>query len=183
MLTDSGYQLALLAYAVAALVALPLAARWLLPRAGIGLRLVIVLPLAALLLTPAYIQPGADTLAPALVVALFQFMGEGAAGAQHALRPLGLLSAAALLLGMKFEGTERYVATEDLSMAVNAAVTLQRPLLIKGEPGTGKTDARRGGGAGPGHAAHPVAHQVDDEGAAGALRVRRRVAAARFAAR
>jgi hypothetical protein len=81
-------------------VALPLAARWLLPRAGIGLRLVIVLPLAALLLTPAYIQPGADTLAPALVVALFQFMGEGAAGAQHALRPLGLLSAAALLLGV-----------------------------------------------------------------------------------
>ncbi|EAQ97870.1 AAA family ATPase [Congregibacter litoralis] len=40
---------------------------------------------------------------------------------------------------MKFEGTERYVATEDLSMAVNAAVALQRPLLIKGEPGTGKT--------------------------------------------
>ena len=40
---------------------------------------------------------------------------------------------------MKFEGTERYVATEDLRMAVNAAVELQRPLLIKGEPGTGKT--------------------------------------------
>jgi len=40
---------------------------------------------------------------------------------------------------MKFEGTERYVATEDLQMAVNAAVALQRPLLIKGEPGTGKT--------------------------------------------
>ena len=40
---------------------------------------------------------------------------------------------------MKFEGTERYVATNDLQMAVNAAVTLQRPLLIKGEPGTGKT--------------------------------------------
>jgi MoxR-like ATPase len=40
---------------------------------------------------------------------------------------------------MKFEGTERYVATEDLRMAVNAAVALQRPLLIKGEPGTGKT--------------------------------------------
>jgi MoxR-like ATPase len=39
----------------------------------------------------------------------------------------------------KFEGTERYVATEDLMMAVNAAVTLARPLLIKGEPGTGKT--------------------------------------------
>ncbi|AWF80055.1 AAA family ATPase [Microbulbifer sp. ZKSA004] len=40
---------------------------------------------------------------------------------------------------MKFTGTESYVATEDLQMAVNAAVTLQRPLLIKGEPGTGKT--------------------------------------------
>lgn len=40
---------------------------------------------------------------------------------------------------MKFQGTDKYVATDDLSMAVNAAVTLQRPLLIKGEPGTGKT--------------------------------------------
>ena len=40
---------------------------------------------------------------------------------------------------MSFTGTERYVATEDLAMAVNAAVTLERPLLIKGEPGTGKT--------------------------------------------
>lgn len=39
----------------------------------------------------------------------------------------------------KFEGTDRYVATEDLMMAVNAAVTLARPLLVKGEPGTGKT--------------------------------------------
>lgn len=39
----------------------------------------------------------------------------------------------------RFEGTEDYVATEDLQMAVNAAVNLQRPLLIKGEPGTGKT--------------------------------------------
>jgi MoxR-like ATPase len=40
---------------------------------------------------------------------------------------------------MKFEGTERYVATDDLRLAVNASVALQRPLLIKGEPGTGKT--------------------------------------------
>ena len=39
----------------------------------------------------------------------------------------------------RFEGTDQYVATEDLQLAVNAAVTLQRPLLIKGEPGTGKT--------------------------------------------
>jgi MoxR-like ATPase len=40
---------------------------------------------------------------------------------------------------MRFEGTENYVATEDLMVAVNAAITLERPLLIKGEPGTGKT--------------------------------------------
>jgi len=39
----------------------------------------------------------------------------------------------------RFAGTDRYVATTDLMMAVNAAVTLERPLLIKGEPGTGKT--------------------------------------------
>ncbi len=40
---------------------------------------------------------------------------------------------------MKFTGTDSYVASDDLMMAVNAAVTLERPLLIKGEPGTGKT--------------------------------------------
>ena len=40
---------------------------------------------------------------------------------------------------MKFEGTTTYVATDDLRIAVNAAVTLRRPLLVKGEPGTGKT--------------------------------------------
>ena len=40
---------------------------------------------------------------------------------------------------MRFEGTDTYIATEDLMMAVNAAITLERPLLIKGEPGTGKT--------------------------------------------
>jgi MoxR-like ATPase len=40
---------------------------------------------------------------------------------------------------MKFQGTKTYVATDDLKVAVNAAITLERPLLIKGEPGTGKT--------------------------------------------
>ena len=40
---------------------------------------------------------------------------------------------------MRFEGSENYVATDDLKLAVNAAITLERPLLIKGEPGTGKT--------------------------------------------
>ena len=41
---------------------------------------------------------------------------------------------------MKFQGTKSYVATDDLTIAVNAAVTLERPLLVKGEPGTGKTE-------------------------------------------
>lgn len=41
---------------------------------------------------------------------------------------------------MQFTGTDSYIATEDLKMAVNAAVTLERPLLVKGEPGTGKTE-------------------------------------------
>src|SRR5450432_624407 len=40
---------------------------------------------------------------------------------------------------MRFEGTDTYIATPDLMLAVNAAITLERPLLIKGEPGTGKT--------------------------------------------
>ena len=44
---------------------------------------------------------------------------------------------------MKFQGTKDYVATEDLKIAVNAAVTLERPLLVKGEPGTGKTELAR----------------------------------------
>ncbi|MBF9035617.1 AAA family ATPase [Rhodobacterales bacterium HKCCE2091] len=44
---------------------------------------------------------------------------------------------------MKFEGTQDYVATADLTVAVNAAVALERPLLVKGEPGTGKTELAR----------------------------------------
>ena len=44
---------------------------------------------------------------------------------------------------MKFTGTEHYVATEDLTVAVNASVALERPLLVKGEPGTGKTELAR----------------------------------------
>ena len=44
---------------------------------------------------------------------------------------------------MQFTGTDSYVATDDLTMAVNAAVTLERPLLVKGEPGTGKTELAR----------------------------------------
>ncbi|HNO64115.1 MAG TPA: ATP-binding protein, partial [Thauera aminoaromatica] len=43
------------------------------------------------------------------------------------------------MTALRFEGAQDYVATPDLMLAVNAAIRLQRPLLIKGEPGTGKT--------------------------------------------
>ena len=44
---------------------------------------------------------------------------------------------------MKFRGTQNYISTKDLNVAVNAAITLEKPLLIKGEPGTGKTELAR----------------------------------------
>ena len=40
---------------------------------------------------------------------------------------------------MRFQGTKSYIATEDLKLAVDASLSLQKPLLVKGEPGTGKT--------------------------------------------
>lgn len=51
---------------------------------------------------------------------------------------------------MKFTSTDSYVATDDLTVAVNAAITLERPLLVKGEPGTGKTELARQVSAGLG---------------------------------
>ena len=46
-------------------------------------------------------------------------------------------------MSARFDGTDDYVSTDDLTMAVNAAITLERPLLVKGEPGTGKTELAR----------------------------------------
>ena len=43
------------------------------------------------------------------------------------------------LVQMRFQGTKKYIASEDLKLAVDAALNLEKPLLIKGEPGTGKT--------------------------------------------
>ena len=80
---------------------------------------------------------------------------------------------------MKFTGTNSYVASDDLRVAVNAAIALQRPLLIKGEPGTGKTVLAHEVAKAIGAPLDRMAHQVDHQGPAGPLRVRRRVAPAR----
>ena len=66
---------------------------------------------------------------------------------------------------MRFEGTDSYIATPDLMLAVNAALALERPLLIKGEPGTGKTLLAYEVARAPA-APVSVAHQVHHEGAA-----------------
>ena len=73
----------------------------------------------------------------------------------------------------KFKGTDTYVATDDLNMAVNAAVTLERPILIKGEPGTGKTQLAFEIAGALGAAVVRMAHQVNDQGATGIVRLRR----------
>ena len=83
---------------------------------------------------------------------------------------------------MKFKGSDNYVATQDLMLAVNAAITLKRPLLVKGEPGTGKTMLAEEVAQAARPAAAAVAHQVDHQGPAGPLRIRRGEPAARFAA-
>ena len=73
---------------------------------------------------------------------------------------------------MRFEGTSAYVATDDLKVAVNAAIALERPLLVKGEPGTGKTVLALEIAQGPLRPPDRVAHQVDNQGVAGSLRIR-----------
>ena len=44
---------------------------------------------------------------------------------------------------MEFSGTKEYISTQDLTVAVNASIALEKPLLVKGEPGTGKTELAR----------------------------------------
>ena len=71
----------------------------------------------------------------------------------------------------KFQGTDTYIATDDLMMAVNASVTLERPILIKGEPGTGKTQLAIEIARSLGKPLYRMAYQVDDQSPAGSLRV------------
>lgn len=100
MLTANGYAVAMLAYVASAMLALFLGNLWLLPRAGFGLRALLTLPLAGLLLTPAYIEAGADTLAPALIVTAFQVLSAGPEAAAHALAPLMVFTAVGLAFGL-----------------------------------------------------------------------------------
>ncbi len=69
----------------------------------------------------------------------------------------------------RFEGTASYIATEDLKVAVNAAVLLRRPLLVKGEPGTGKTVLAYEIAKALGCPADRMERQIHHQGAPGAL--------------
>lgn len=97
MLSETSYLTALAVYCGAA-VMIVLCLLWWLRRWSGGWAALVVLLNAALLLTPAYPREGADTVAPALVVAVFQLLTEGVEAASHALRPLGLMCGLAVVL-------------------------------------------------------------------------------------
>lgn len=104
MLTDEAYTWGLAIYIASAIAALLLFNWWFLRGRSWATRLIFSLPLGALLVTPALVEPGAETLAPALVVLGFQLLLNGFAAAEHAFRPLvlftGVAFAAAVLLAL-----------------------------------------------------------------------------------
>lgn len=100
MLTESSYLTAIYTYVGAALAIVLCMAWWLRGHWHPGWIALLVLLGAALLLTPAYPKEGVETLAPALIVAAFSLLTEGFAAAEHALRPLGTLCAAAVGLAL-----------------------------------------------------------------------------------
>jgi hypothetical protein len=73
---------------------------WLSRHWGAGVVALVVLLTGAVLLTPAYPRAGVETFAPALIVAVFQYLTEGLDGAMHALRPLAFMSLAAVILAL-----------------------------------------------------------------------------------
>jgi len=96
VLSESSYLTAIYVYTGAACALLICLAWWLGRQWPGGWVALVVLLAAALLLTPAYPRAGVDTFAPALIVAGFQLFTEGYAAAEHALRPLGYMSALAV---------------------------------------------------------------------------------------
>ncbi|MCB1853367.1 MAG: hypothetical protein KDI05_00725 [Halieaceae bacterium] len=100
MLDETSYMAGLYAYVGAGLAISMLLALWLRRYWRAGTVALVVLPAAALLLTPAYPREGVTTMAPALIVAVFQVATEGLEGAMHALRPLALTVGVAFALAL-----------------------------------------------------------------------------------
>jgi len=100
VLDHTSYLFAIYVYVGAALLILICVAWWLGRRWRAAWTAFAVLLAAALLLTPAYPQPGVETMAPALIVAGFQFFIEGYDAAGHALRPLAFMCGAAVLMSL-----------------------------------------------------------------------------------
>ncbi len=100
MLSEESYLSAILVYSGSAIIVLLLLTWWLRRRLSPGWVAFLVLLAAALLLTPAYPKDGVATLAPALVVAVFQFLTEGLEAAEHALKPLLFMSGLAIVLAL-----------------------------------------------------------------------------------
>ncbi len=98
MLSESSYLTAIYTYVGSAAVMLVYLAWWLGRHWRPGWVALAVLLAAALLLTPAFPRTDVDTMAPALIVAGFQLLTDGYAAAEHALRPLGFMSAVAVVL-------------------------------------------------------------------------------------
>jgi len=99
VLSESSYLTAMYTYIGAAL-AMMACLGWWFRRWDPGLVALMVLLAGALLLTPAYPRDGVDTFAPALIVAVFQYVNEGVAGARHAIRPLGFTCLVAVVLAL-----------------------------------------------------------------------------------
>lgn len=100
MLTESSYQIAIYIYTGAAGMLIVYVGWWLSRHWRPGWVALVVLLMAALLLTPAYPKAGVQTMAPALIVAAFQIMTAGIEGADHALRPLIFMSGVAIVLAL-----------------------------------------------------------------------------------
>lgn len=100
MLTESSYHLAVYTYVGAASVMLCYLAWWLGRHWRPWVVAFVVLLLAALLLTPAFPKTGVDTMAPAIIVAVFQVFTQGMQAAQHALRPLVFMSGMAIAIAL-----------------------------------------------------------------------------------
>ena len=130
MLNDSSYFTAICIYVGSAAVLIMYVGWWLGRHWRAGWVTLVVLLLAALLLTPAYPKAGVHTMAPALIVAAFQFLTAGVEGARHALRPLIFMSAAAVIVTLL------------LSMTV-----FRRRRVQKGRPARPKPRSRPAPGA------------------------------------